>query len=150
MTHVSSKGYSFSRILIKPIILYLVLMETKIEKPIVKHTIRDVSIVRSGRGYSISELKQCGLDNIKFARNRGIIIDKLRKTAYPENIQRLKILVDAIMESERKKKNDIRKDNVATRKRQKTQSTGSTSTKKTRKAPAIVNHDNNIKERNRA
>ena len=130
MTHVSSKGYSFSRILIKPIILYLVLMETKIEKPIVKHSIRDVSIERSGRGYSISELKQCGLDNIKFARNRGIIIDKLRKTAYPENIQRLKILVATIIESEKKKKNDIRKGKIATRKRQKIESTGDTSTKK--------------------
>jgi ribosomal protein L13E len=105
-------------------------METKIEKPVVKHTIRDVSIVRSGRGYSISELKQCGLDNIKFARNRGIIIDKLRKTAYPENIQRLKILVATIIESERKKKNDIRKGKIATRKRQKIESTGDTSTKK--------------------
>ncbi|HXX97088.1 MAG TPA: ribosomal protein L13e [Candidatus Bathyarchaeia archaeon] len=50
---------------------------------------RAIEIVRTGRGYSMVELDQVGLHDIRFARNQGIGVDSLRKTNYPENVQQL-------------------------------------------------------------
>ena len=57
-----------------------------INKPIVKRSIRGIELVRKGRGFSKSELKESGINNIKVARNNGIPFDDLRKTTIPENI----------------------------------------------------------------
>jgi ribosomal protein L13E len=72
-----------------------------INKPIVKRSIRGVEIVRKGRGFSESELKESGIDNIKIARKNGIPVDDLRKTRIPENIEQLKPIVTKILDSKK-------------------------------------------------
>jgi len=78
----------------------------RINKPIVKRQIRDIELIRKGRGFSRSELKESGLDNIKVARKNGISIDVFRKTKISENIEQLKPMVKEILDS---KKNGKRK-----------------------------------------
>jgi len=118
-------------------------MEQKIEKSIVKHKVADIDIVRNSRGYSISELKQSGINNVRFARNNGLTIDKLRKTIYSENVERLKPVVEKILESQRRK-NDIRKDNTTSNKKPKKESATRrrSSTKKTRKTAPTTQEKN--------
>jgi ribosomal protein L13E len=70
-------------------------------KPIVKRSIRGIGIVRKGRGFSKSELKESGIDNIKIARKNGIPVDELRKTRIPENIEQLKPIVTKILGSKK-------------------------------------------------
>jgi len=72
-----------------------------INKPIVKRTIRGIELVRKGRGFSKSELKESGIDNIKIARKNGIPVDDLRKTRIPENIEQLKPIVTKILDSKK-------------------------------------------------
>ena len=72
-----------------------------INKPIVKRSIRGIGIVRKGRGFSKSELKESGIDNIKIARKNGIPVDELRKTRIPENIEQLKPIVTKILGSKK-------------------------------------------------
>ena len=67
-------------------------------KPIVKREIRDIKLIRKGRGFSMSELKESGLDNIKVARKNGIPIDVFRKTKIPENIEQLRPIVKEILD----------------------------------------------------
>jgi ribosomal protein L13E len=69
-----------------------------INKPIVKRSIRGIELVRKGRGFSKSELKESGIDNIKIARINGIPVDDLRKTRIPENIEQLKPIVTKILD----------------------------------------------------
>ena len=54
-------------------------MKRRIDKPIIKHPIGDIELIRRGRGFSKSELKDSGLNNIKIARKNGIPVDMLRK-----------------------------------------------------------------------
>ena len=54
-------------------------MKVQINKPIVKRQIRGVKFIRSGRGFSKSELKEAGIIDISMAKNNGIPIDILRK-----------------------------------------------------------------------
>jgi ribosomal protein L13E len=72
-------------------------MKIQINKPIVKRQIRGVKFIRSGRGYSKSELKDVGIDNIDMANNKGIPIDLLRKTTIPENVEQLKPIAKDIL-----------------------------------------------------
>lgn len=72
-----------------------------INKPIVKRSIRGIELVRKGRGFSRSELKESGIDNIKIARKNGIPVDDLRKTRIPENIEQLKPIVTKILGSKK-------------------------------------------------
>ena len=74
-------------------------MKRRINKPIIKHQIRDIEIIRRGRGFSRSELKDSGLNNIKIARKNGIPVDMLRNTKNPENIEQLKPIVREILDS---------------------------------------------------
>lgn len=67
-------------------------------KPIVKREIRDIKLIRKGRGFSMSELKESGLDNLKVARKNGIPIDVFRKTKIPENIEQLRPIVKEILD----------------------------------------------------
>jgi ribosomal protein L13E len=46
---------------------------------------------RVGRGFSIAELKEAGLD-IRIARNNGVPTDVWRDTKYPENVEKLRSL----------------------------------------------------------
>jgi ribosomal protein L13E len=71
----------------------------QINKPIVKRPIRNIELVRKGRGFSKSEIKESGLNNIRIARKGGIPVDVFRKTKIPENIERLKPIVKEILDS---------------------------------------------------
>ncbi len=72
-----------------------------INKPIVKRSIRGIELVRKGRGFSKSELKESGIDNIKIARKNGIPVDDLRKTTIAENIEQLKPIAIKILDSKK-------------------------------------------------
>ena len=50
-------------------------MKMRINKPIVKRQIRDVRFIRSGRGFSKSELKEVGVINFTTAKIKGIPVD---------------------------------------------------------------------------
>jgi ribosomal protein L13E len=76
-------------------------MKRRINKPIIRHQIRDIEIIRRGRGFSRSELKDSGLNNIKIARKNGIPVDMLRNTKNPENIEQLKPIVREILDSKK-------------------------------------------------
>jgi len=92
-------------------------MKTQVDGPIIKHWKRD--IVRVGRGYSKVELYEVGLRDLRNVRNHGIPVDSLRKTNYPQNIERLRVIAKTIIDSresktktknrESKKKTDTRK-----------------------------------------
>ena len=60
-------------------------------KPIVKHEY----IVRTGRGYSIEELKDAGIDP-RTARKRGLPVDVWRQTKHPENVEQLKSIFKTV------------------------------------------------------
>ena len=76
-------------------------MKRRINKPIIKHPIGDIELIRKGRGFSRSELKDSGLNNIKIARKNGIPVDMLRNTKNPENIEQLKPIVREILDSKK-------------------------------------------------
>ena len=65
-------------------------MKVQMNRPIVKCQIRGVTLVRNGRGFSKSELKEAGIVDIRMAKNRGIPIDVLRKTTKAENVEQLR------------------------------------------------------------
>ena len=71
----------------------------QINKPIIKSPIRNIELIRKGRGFSKSELKESGLNNIRIARKSGIPVDVLRKTKIPENIEQLKPIVKEVLDS---------------------------------------------------
>ena len=71
----------------------------QINNPIVKRPIRNIELVRKGRGFSKPELNESGLNNIRIARKSGIPVDVLRKTKISENIERLKSIVKEILDS---------------------------------------------------
>jgi len=66
-------------------------------KPIVKHQIKGVELIRNGRGFSKSELKEAGIVDIRMAKNRGIPIDVLRKTTKAENVEQLRPIAKDIL-----------------------------------------------------
>jgi ribosomal protein L13E len=88
-----------------------------IDKPIVKREIRDIKLIRKGRGFSRSELNEAGLDNLKVVMKNSIPIDVLRKTKIPENIEQLKPIVKEILDLKKQlKKNKANKDSHHTKK----------------------------------
>ncbi|MDK6027785.1 ribosomal protein L13e [Ignisphaera sp. 4213-co] len=50
-----------------------------------------------GRGYSLGELKEVGL-NYKLARQLNIPVDSRRKSVHKENVESLKLFLDQIKE----------------------------------------------------
>ena len=72
-------------------------MKIQINKPIVKRQIRGVELIRNGRGFSKSELKEAGIDNINMAKNKGIPVDLLRNTTIPENVEQLRPIAKDIL-----------------------------------------------------
>jgi ribosomal protein L13E len=79
-------------------------MLMSINKPIVKRLIRNVEVIRKGRGFSMAELREAGITNVKIARKNGIPVDVLRKTKIPENIEQLRPIAGKILESRKKHK----------------------------------------------
>jgi len=64
-----------------------------IAKPFIKRNFGYV--VRKGRGYSLEELKEAGI-NRNVARNNGVPVDVWRKTKLAENIEQLKAIAKTI------------------------------------------------------
>jgi ribosomal protein L13E len=85
-------------------------------KPIVKREIRDIKLIRKGRGFSRSELNEAGLGSLIVVRKNRIPIDVLRKTKIPENIERLKPIAKEILDlKKQRKKNKANKDSHDTK-----------------------------------
>jgi large subunit ribosomal protein L13e len=58
-------------------------------KALVARRIQGVVRFRRGRGFSLSELRECGL-TVSEAREKGLEVDELRRTKHEENIKILK------------------------------------------------------------
>jgi ribosomal protein L13E len=69
----------------------------QINEPIIKHQIKGVTLVRNGRGFSKSELKEAGIVDIRMTKNRGIPIDVLRKTTIAENVEQLRPIAKGLL-----------------------------------------------------
>ncbi len=61
---------------------------------IVAKKIRGAMSFRRGRGFSLSELKECGL-TVLDARKKGLRVDELRRTKHEENIKALKAWLES-------------------------------------------------------
>ena len=61
---------------------------------LVARRIRGVVSVRRGRGFSLGELKECGLAVFE-ARKKGLRFDELRRTKHDENIKALKTWLES-------------------------------------------------------
>ena len=62
------------------------------ERAIVKRRLKGVNKIREGRGYSLAELQEVGLDGFK-AVKKGIPFDKFRKTKHEENVKKLRSIL---------------------------------------------------------
>jgi ribosomal protein L13E len=51
--------------------------------------------IRKGRGYSLEELKEAGIDP-RVARKKGVPVDVWRQTKHPKNIEQLKSVMKTI------------------------------------------------------
>jgi ribosomal protein L13E len=60
-----------------------------------------ITLVRNGRGFSKSELKEVEIINISMAKNKGIPIDLLRKTKVAENVEQLRAIAKDILNLEK-------------------------------------------------
>jgi ribosomal protein L13E len=78
-------------------------MKIHVDGPIIKYWKRGIEIVRGGRGYSKAELVEFGLRDLGNVRNHGIPVDPLRKTNYPANVERLKVVAKTIIDSRESK-----------------------------------------------
>ena len=56
---------------------------------LVARRIRGVVRFRRGRGFSLSELRECGL-TVSEARKKGLEVDELRRTKHEENLKALR------------------------------------------------------------
>jgi len=56
---------------------------------LVARRIRGVVRFREGRGFSLGELKECGL-TVSEVRKKGLRVDELRRTKHEENVKALK------------------------------------------------------------
>jgi len=65
------------------------------KKAVVKRQTEGVIKVREGRGYSLGELKEFGLDGFRAVR-KGIPFDKFRRTKYEENVEQLRAILKEI------------------------------------------------------
>ena len=79
-------------------------MKVHVSKPITKRQIRGITLVRNGRGFSKSELKEIGIINISMAKNKGIPIDMLRKTTIAENVEQLRPIAKDILDLRKRAK----------------------------------------------
>lgn len=61
------------------------------DKAIVRHGY----IIRTGRGYSLEELKEAGIDP-RAARKRGLPVDIWRQTKHSENVNQLQSIAKTI------------------------------------------------------
>ncbi len=64
-------------------------------KPIVYKPATGGLKTRIGRGFSIGELKEAGID-LKTARKLGIYVDRRRKSIHKENVETLKKYLEEV------------------------------------------------------
>jgi hypothetical protein len=108
-------------------------MKIQVDGPIIKRWRRAIEIVRGGRGYSKAELDEVGLLDLRNVRNHGIPVDPLRKTNYPENVERLRVVAKTIIDSrESKPKTKNRDSKKKTDTKKKTSMTKNKKTDKTK------------------
>ena len=69
---------------------------------VTKPTVRSGYTTRKGRGYSLGELKEAGIDP-RVARKSGVPVDVWRQTKHPENVEQLKSIVKTIEPHKKKK-----------------------------------------------
>jgi ribosomal protein L13E len=74
-----------------------------------KPTVRSGYYIRKGRGYSLGELKEAGLDP-RVARKGGVPVDVWRQTKHPENVEQLKSIVKNTESRQSTKKNKKKKE----------------------------------------
>jgi len=68
-----------------------------------KPNVRSGHVIRKGRGYSLEELKEAGLDP-RIARRDGVPVDVWRNTMHADNVERLKSITKRPQQSKKKKK----------------------------------------------
>jgi ribosomal protein L13E len=81
-------------------------MRTEIAKPVIKRNFGYV--VRNGRGYSLDEIKEAGLER-RVAQRHGVPVDVWRKTKLAENVEQLRPVAKAISESPKSGKKAAKK-----------------------------------------
>jgi ribosomal protein L13E len=85
-------------------------MKDAIKRGIVKTVTYGIQNTRHGRGYSMNELVQAGVTDIRIARKNKVPIDPFRTTAHEENIEQLKaFLSQASSNSDSVKQKKVRK-----------------------------------------
>lgn len=62
------------------------------ERTIAKRRLKGVTRTREGRGYSLAELREVGIDGYRAVKD-GIPFDKFRRTKHEENIQKLRSII---------------------------------------------------------
>ncbi len=82
MLHKISKPFNF-------LCKYNSTMEKNVEKAIVKIFHDGMPRIRTGRGFSRTELRQAGILNTSIAASKEIPLDNLRTTSHPENVEEL-------------------------------------------------------------
>jgi ribosomal protein L13E len=83
-------------------------MKVHVSKPIIKRQIGGTTLVRNGRGFSKSELKEVGIIDIRMPKNKGIPIDLLRKTTIAENVEQLRPIAKDILNLRKQQKKSIK------------------------------------------
>ena len=68
-----------------------------------KPNVRSGRIIRKGRGYSLEELKESGLDP-RIARRDGVPVDVWRHTIHADNVEGLKSIMKTPRQSAKQKK----------------------------------------------
>ena len=58
------------------------------ERAIVKRRLKGVTKIREGRGYSLAELQEVGLDYFR-ALQKNVPVDRFRNSKHEENVQKL-------------------------------------------------------------
>jgi len=81
-------------------------MRAEIAKPVIKRNFGYV--VRNGRGYSLEEIEEAGLER-RVAQRHGVPVDVWRKTKLVENVEQLKPIAKAIRESPKSGKKAAKK-----------------------------------------
>ncbi len=65
-------------------------------------------IIRAGRGFSLGEIKESGVE-INLLKKLGVYIDRRRRSAHKENIEALKNMIKAVKEARTGRKTGVKR-----------------------------------------